>query len=116
MSTQTRELTAEEWTKAEALLRDAPFAFVAMIDPSDGARPYVVPVNFAYEPPPRAPATRQGASAGRPGRVVFHTGPGRKSAALAANPRVTVAVTGGESYVQGATPCSDGYAFRSVLA
>ena len=42
-------------------------------------------------------------------------GRGRKSAALAADPRVCVTASAGEGFVQGDTPCSDGFAFSSVV-
>jgi uncharacterized protein len=94
--------TGDEHSAAAGLLRRALFASFAMID---GDRPYVVVLNFAYEASP-APH----------GRLVFHTGPGRKSAALAANPRVCVTASAGERFHQGDAPCSDGYAFSSVVA
>ena len=91
-----------ELAKAVELLRQAPFASFAVVD---SGRPYVVPLNFAYEDSP-APY----------GRLLFHTGPGRKSAALAVDGRVCVTVSAGEGFVQGDTPCSDGFAFSSVVA
>jgi|WetSurMetagenome_2_1015567.scaffolds.fasta_scaffold14979_2 uncharacterized protein len=93
---------ADERAKAVELLRQAPFASFAVVD---SGRPYVVPLNFAYEDSP-APH----------GRLVVHTGPGRKSAAMAANPRVCVTASAGEGFVQGDSPCSDGFAFSSVVA
>jgi nitroimidazol reductase NimA-like FMN-containing flavoprotein (pyridoxamine 5'-phosphate oxidase superfamily) len=96
MTDQPSHLTPEERKSADDLLYRAPFAFVAMVE-STG--PYVVPMNFAYAP----------------GRLFLHTGPGRKSAALAADPRVCVAITRDEAFDQGTTPCKDGYAFRAVI-
>jgi nitroimidazol reductase NimA-like FMN-containing flavoprotein (pyridoxamine 5'-phosphate oxidase superfamily) len=61
--------------------------------------PYVVPMNFAYTP----------------GRLFFHAGPGRKTAALEANPRVCVAVAADEAFDQGTSPCTDGFSFRGVI-
>jgi nitroimidazol reductase NimA-like FMN-containing flavoprotein (pyridoxamine 5'-phosphate oxidase superfamily) len=121
-ATSPANLTAEEWDKALELLRTAEVAYLALVD---GGRPYVVPLNFAYVPgeaacggapgaPDTGPVTAADAAAAT-GRLVFHTGPGRKSAALAADARVCVAVTNGGSFVQGDTPCQDGFAFRSVL-
>jgi len=80
------------------VLADAPYASVAMVDTD---RPYVVPMNFACDLPA--------------GRLYLHTGPGRKSAALTRNPRVCVVVAVDTSFDQGSTPCSDGFAFRSVM-
>ena len=97
MTGRPSHLTPEERRSADELLRRAPFAFVAMVEESG---PYVVPMNFAYAP----------------GRLYLHTGPGRKSAALAADPRVCVAVTMDEAYEQGASPCKDGYSFKGVIA
>jgi nitroimidazol reductase NimA-like FMN-containing flavoprotein (pyridoxamine 5'-phosphate oxidase superfamily) len=128
VSTANPTLSAADRALAEALLRGAPFAYVAMVDnappaagapadpapagvPPDGARPYVVPMNFAYEP---AGAPTKGPGDGL-GRLYLHTGEGRKSGALASNPRVCVAVAADAAFDQGATPCSDGFAFRSVL-
>jgi nitroimidazol reductase NimA-like FMN-containing flavoprotein (pyridoxamine 5'-phosphate oxidase superfamily) len=104
-------LTPEEWARAEQVLIQAPFAFFSMID---RGRPYVVPMNYAYEQSPggAAPAVARDAVAPR---LIFHTGRGRKSAALAADPHICAAITTGETFVHGATPCADGYAFRSVL-
>lgn len=131
MSTDDSRLGPADQALAEALLREAPFAYVAMVDnappaagaPSDpspagaapdGARPYLVPMNFAYEPaaaPTEAPADK----APDLGRLYLHTGAGRKSEALAGNPRVCVAIAADAAFEQGATPCSDGFAFRSVV-
>jgi nitroimidazol reductase NimA-like FMN-containing flavoprotein (pyridoxamine 5'-phosphate oxidase superfamily) len=107
-STRLSDLDPQEWTKARELLRRVSVAFLALVD---HGRPYVVPLNFAYEPgsslAPRANHLR--------GRLFFHTGPGRKSAALETDNRVCVAISADESFVQGATPCKDGFTFRSVL-
>ncbi len=93
---------AGERAKALELLRRAPFASFAMVD---GRLPYVVPLNFAYvdSPPPH-------------GRLLFHTGEGRKSAALCANGRICVTASAGERFKQGDKPCSDGFAFGSIVA
>ena len=104
-------LTPEEWIRAERVLQQAPFAFFSMID---HGRPYVVPMNYAYEQSPGGEAPTVARDAVAP-RLIFHTGEGRKSAALAAHPHICAAVTTGETFVQGDTPCADGYAFESVL-
>lgn len=111
---------------AVELLREAPFAYLAMVEPEG---PYVLPLNFAYveddAPAPRAGAGPERPVSGRParpaggqplaGRVYFHTGEGRKTAALAADPRVCLAVTSGVAFSQGGNPCGDGFLFRSLL-
>lgn len=102
MTTPTPSLTSEERIQAEGLLQQAPVAFVAMVE---GPRPYVVPMNYAYEP----------ARGNAPARLYLHSGPGRKSRALAANPRVCVAVTADAAFDQGSSPCEDGFSFRSVI-
>ncbi len=91
----------EERKQAEALLRDAPFAYLGVVD---GGGPFVVPMNFAWVP----------AGPGF-GLIYLHTGPGRKSAALAIDPRICLAIAGGAAFQQGATPCQDGFAFHSVI-
>ena len=108
---QPPSLSAADRAQAEALLRKAPFAYVAMVD---SARPYVVPMNFAYEPA-AAPTEAPGGSPRDLGRLYLHTGEGRKSDALAGNPLVCVAIAADAAFNQGATPCEDGFAFRSVL-
>lgn len=84
--------------RALEVLEEAPYAYLAVIDKD---RPYVVPVNFAYDP--------------TVGRLYFHTGAGRKSTALAGTARVCLAIAIDATFRQGATPCSDGFAFRSTL-
>ncbi len=122
VSGYTSPLTAEEQERADELLREAHLAFMAVVDESGAgaatngtvagneatateARPYVVPMNFVY-----VPATEDS-----PGRLYLHTGQGRKSAALAENPRVCVVAVSDTTFHRGATPCADGYSFRSVI-
>jgi nitroimidazol reductase NimA-like FMN-containing flavoprotein (pyridoxamine 5'-phosphate oxidase superfamily) len=117
MDTTAPQLTADQLALAEEVLLKAPSAFVAMVEhaaPPASASPYVVPMNFAYLPaaPSTAAAGRPGT---RPGRVFLHTGAGRKTQALALNPLVSIVVTAEERFVKGASPCDDGFAFRSVL-
>ena len=102
MDTTTEPLSNADAAAAEELLRDAPFAYLAMVEP-DG--PYVVPLNFAYV----------GGEGGLDGHIYFHTGEGRKTEALAAHPRVCLAVTGRVAFDQGDTPCADGFSYRSLL-
>lgn len=90
---------------AKELLRDVAFAYLAVVEPGG---PYVVPLNFVYVAP--APD-----STGLDGRIYFHTGEGRKTDALAADPRVCMAFTAGASFDQGDSPCADGFSYRSLL-
>jgi nitroimidazol reductase NimA-like FMN-containing flavoprotein (pyridoxamine 5'-phosphate oxidase superfamily) len=92
---------------AEDLLRRAPFAYFAM------GGPYVVPLNFAYVPAGTEDAA--GGGSALPGRIVFHTGHGRKTAALEADPRVCIAVTAAVAFDQGEDPCDDAFSYRSLL-
>jgi nitroimidazol reductase NimA-like FMN-containing flavoprotein (pyridoxamine 5'-phosphate oxidase superfamily) len=121
--------TDEQVARAEQLLGQAPFAYLAMIEPEG---PYLVPLNFVYlsgglSAPPDAPP-RDPPLCGLPlgdaplpspvrlgGRIYFHTGEGRKTASLAADPRVCLAVTGQVGFEQGETPCADGFSYRSLL-
>jgi nitroimidazol reductase NimA-like FMN-containing flavoprotein (pyridoxamine 5'-phosphate oxidase superfamily) len=108
------ELDARERECVNEVLRTAELAYVAMVEPAGphgAARPYVVPMNFAYEPPVAAPAGTPALQ----GRLLLHTGPGRKVEALARDPRVCVSVTSGEQLHLGATPCNDGYLYQSVM-
>jgi nitroimidazol reductase NimA-like FMN-containing flavoprotein (pyridoxamine 5'-phosphate oxidase superfamily) len=72
-------------------------------------------MNFAYEPAGKAPATASAATPSELGRLYLHTGKGRKTAALEHSGRVCVAITTGEAFERGTSPCKDGFAFRSVL-
>lgn len=96
---------------AEELLRNTPSAYVAM---TESAGPYVVPMNFAYKP--GAGGSSDAADAyPAPRRLYLHTGPGRKSRALAADPRVCIAMVADVTFDQGPSPCEDGFSYRSVL-
>jgi len=105
MDTTTGPLSNADAAVAKELLRDVAFAYLAVVEP-DG--PYVVPLNFAYVAP--APD-----STALDGRIYFHTGAGRKTNALAADPRVCMAFTAGASFDQGDRPCADGFSYRSLL-
>jgi len=136
MDGATPSRSLEQGAAAERLLLTAPFACLAMVEPAASASgleeaashpllacggPYVVPLNFAYvtedqpaharsgEPSHRATAT------GLDGRIYFHTGEGRKSRALAADPRVCLAVTAEVAFEQGNAPCEDAFSYRSLL-
>jgi nitroimidazol reductase NimA-like FMN-containing flavoprotein (pyridoxamine 5'-phosphate oxidase superfamily) len=128
MSTLAARLNPAQWKNAEAVLRQAPVAYLAVVEdaPESGrtaAVPYVVPVNFAYE---RLSGTADTGGGGDPDgaadapslsatRLLFHTGAGRKTEALARNPRVCLAVTTEVGFDAGPSPCEDGFAYRSVL-
>ena len=103
MATIDEPLSAEDLTDARSLLREAPYAYVASVEEQG---PYVLPMNFAYAED-RAPRLA--------GTIYFHTGEGRKTAAWAADARVCVAVTGNVGFIQGDSPCRDGFAYRSLL-
>ena len=120
MDDNLKPLSATEVAAAVELLHEAAFAYLAMVE-AEG--PYVLPLNFAYiggdddgtagpAVPPTGAAPRTGALAGR---IYFHTGEGRKTAALAADPRVCLAVTANVAFHQGGSPCGDGFTFRSLL-
>jgi nitroimidazol reductase NimA-like FMN-containing flavoprotein (pyridoxamine 5'-phosphate oxidase superfamily) len=103
--------------RAQAVLQAAPLAFVSVVEAD---APYVVPMNFAYVPGSRETAGfgRTDALTGAPGplgQIILHTGAGRKTKALADNPRVCMAVTADEAFIQGGTPCEHGFTYRSVL-
>jgi hypothetical protein len=106
MSNGQHRSTAND-APAAVVLREAPVAFLSLVD--DG--PYVVPINFAYEDP------NDRVDGERPahGRIVFHSGPGRKSDALAKDPRVCLVVTIGVALDRGSAPCEDGFTYRSAL-
>jgi nitroimidazol reductase NimA-like FMN-containing flavoprotein (pyridoxamine 5'-phosphate oxidase superfamily) len=109
------DLDARERACVEEVLRTAQLAYVAMVEPAappGTVRPYVVPMNFAYESPAAAPPTRGAASEGR---LLLHTGAGRKVEALRQNARVCVSVTAHERLELGDTPCDDGYLYHSVV-
>jgi nitroimidazol reductase NimA-like FMN-containing flavoprotein (pyridoxamine 5'-phosphate oxidase superfamily) len=111
-------LPDDEAAAAIRLLREAPYAYLAM---TETGGPYVLPLNFAYEeiawaePDAAAAPDLCGKSARLAGTIYFHTGEGRKTAALGADPRVCLAVTGGATFVQGDSPCRDAFSYRSLL-
>jgi uncharacterized protein len=106
MSNSQQRSPADD-ARALAVLREAPVAFLGLVD--DG--PYVVPINFAYEDP----NDRGGGESPAHGRIVFHSGAGRKSNALAKDPRACLIVTVGIALERGSTPCEDGFTYRSAL-
>lgn len=110
MKTAKRPLSSAETAAAQELLRDASFAYLAMVET---AGPYVVPLNFVYVEGPGAPSAPS--ATGLDGRIYFHSGEGRKSETLAADPRVCLALTAGVAFDQGDRPCADGFSYRSLL-
>ena len=124
MDISSKPLSAEDLIAARSLLRDAPYACLAM---TDREGPYVLPLNFVFvedaAPPeasvvPGPSATARGADAGAGrlrGAIYFHTGQGRKAAALATDPRVCLSVLAGAAFIQGDSPCADAFSYRSLL-
>jgi hypothetical protein len=118
MATMNEHLSDEQAAAAIRLLREAPYAHLAM---TEAEGPYVLPINFAYEEAagtgPGAPAAPKPRAEAGPlaGIIYFHTGEGRKTAALDADPRVCLAVTGGAAFIQGDSPCRDAFSYRSLL-
>ncbi|MBN1319428.1 MAG: pyridoxamine 5'-phosphate oxidase family protein [Thermoleophilia bacterium] len=111
MTKPHRTQAAREQREVEKLLQTAPFVYVAVVD---GDGPYVVPMSFAFETVSGGPVETAGRG-GKPGRLYLHTGPGRKSDALAGDPRVCVAVATDVAFGQGPSPCEDGFFYRSVV-
>ena len=102
MTTNRRLPSEQERANVKDILRRTPVGHLAMV--TDG--PYVVPINFAYDD--------SDGSAGW-GRILFHTGEGRKSRALAEEPRICLSLLGEASFDRGGAPCDDGFAYRSAL-
>jgi hypothetical protein len=102
MTTTRRLLSEQEQTNLKNILLQAPIGFLAIL--ADG--PYVVPINFAYDGSDEPEGW---------GRVIFHSGEGKKSVALAADSRVCMAVVTETAFDRGATPCDDGFTYRSTL-
>ena len=103
MEADDRPLSTHELAGAKDVLRTAQIGFLAMSDDE----PYVVPINFVY--------VDTDVSAGL-GRILFHTGEGRKSRALEKDPRVCMSALSDAVFVRGSAPCDDGFTYRSVLA
>lgn len=92
---------ATSGTAAEAAARELlDQVHVGFLGTHDADGPYVVPVSFAYD-----------------GKVVhLHGGPGKKAAALAADPRACLTVCADPELILAHGPCSDNFRYRSVLA
>jgi nitroimidazol reductase NimA-like FMN-containing flavoprotein (pyridoxamine 5'-phosphate oxidase superfamily) len=112
MARVTTPLFGERAAAAIKVLREAAYGHLAVTE-ADG--PYLVPVNFAFVETGPGPGAGPSALGDAAGRVYFHTGEGRKTAALASDPRVCLAVTDGVTFLQGDDPCADAFAYRSVL-
>ena len=102
MSEQPQAMSGAEQARAEEVLQSEPIAYLALSDEG----PYVIPVCFVYE---------KGDDDIDRGRVLIHTGEGRKSRALALDDRVCLAVAADPALYLGREPCRDGFTFRSVL-
>jgi nitroimidazol reductase NimA-like FMN-containing flavoprotein (pyridoxamine 5'-phosphate oxidase superfamily) len=102
VSEKTRLLSAQEVSEAKDVLESAQIVYLSV---NDGG-PYVVPICFVYD-------VTEGSESW--GRVVFHTGEGRKSRALAVDPRVCLVVVADVAFDQGPEPCADAFIYRSVL-
>jgi nitroimidazol reductase NimA-like FMN-containing flavoprotein (pyridoxamine 5'-phosphate oxidase superfamily) len=118
VSTDMSRPSPHQTTNAELVLRRASVAYLALVENGSGGVPYVVPINFAYDggaPATSGPAAALGAADRPTARLFFHSGAGRKTRALAENPRVCLAVTADVSFVAGPSPCEEGFAYKSVL-
>lgn len=102
MTEETRPPSGRERTEARDVLESARIAYLSMVE----GGPYVIPICFAYDCPEGSKEW---------GRIVFHTGEGRKTRALAMDPRVCLAVVVDAAFDQGPAPCADAFAYRSVL-
>lgn len=101
-TTNSRSLSEQERINVTGILRQTPVGFLAVA--AEG--PYVVPINFAYE----ASESSEGW-----GRLLFHSGRGAKSRAIARDARVCIALVADAMFDRGVAPCDDGFAYRSVL-
>jgi nitroimidazol reductase NimA-like FMN-containing flavoprotein (pyridoxamine 5'-phosphate oxidase superfamily) len=90
------ERTLDTLDEIHAAMVRIPVGYLGMVD-EDG--PYVVPISFA------------------PGDeiVYFHGGEGKKSAALARDPRVCLTVVSEADFLLGAQACKDNFRYSSVL-
>lgn len=88
MRRKDREITDK--AELEALLRQGRVCHLAMLDPADGGRPYVVPVNYAFHD----------------GSLYIHgAASGRKASILRASPRVAFSILLSEELKPGANGC-----------
>lgn len=123
--------------EAQLVLEQATVAYMGLVEPGPGSTeetlPYVLPINFAHlvtaigadhcrpnRPLPDDPQSAPPQSVDlRPNhgrlRVFFHGREGRKTRALALNPRVCLAITVDTAFSSGSSPCEDGYTYRSLL-
>jgi nitroimidazol reductase NimA-like FMN-containing flavoprotein (pyridoxamine 5'-phosphate oxidase superfamily) len=102
MRTNRRLLSAHEQTSVKSILHRAQIGHLAV----KADDPYVVPINFVYDSSDDSDGW---------GRILFHSGEGKKSAALAKDARVCLAVLGEADFDRGGEPCDDGFAYRSAL-
>jgi uncharacterized protein len=92
------QMNSEDRARADKVLAEARFAYVALVDRD---APYVVPMNFAFEPGEEV--------------LYLHSGVGRRSTALGEDPRVCLAMVSGARFQRGDGLCKDGFMFRSVI-
>ena len=95
-------LSPKGYDNVKIILQQEAFGYLAV----QSNEPYVVPINFAY------------AESDDPyswGQIFFHSGPGRKTEALAVDPRICLAVLTGTNFHKGKQPCNDSFNYRSVL-
>lgn len=105
-------LSPADLASAKRMLAEVPFGYMAMVD--RGA-PYVLPLNFAYVPESDESGSSRDLELGLSGRIYFHTGKGRKTEALQADPRVCMAFTGRAAFERADSPCDEGFSFESLL-
>ncbi len=92
-----KEYEITDFTEIEAILRKAEVCRLAM---TDGALPYIVPLNFGY----------------RDGKLYFHTGQaGRKIDTLKKNPMVCFEVDIDAELIPADVACGYGMRYRSVV-
>jgi uncharacterized protein len=102
MTTNRRLLSAQEQINVRGILHRAQIAYLGLADDE----PYVVPISFAYD------FTEDDEGWGR---LLLHSGEGRKSRALANNSLVCLSIVSEADFQKGSEVCDDGFCYRSVL-
>src|SRR5665647_771222 len=102
MTTNRHLLSAQERATVKNILHQVPVGYLAVIADD----PYVVPINFVYDSLDNSDGW---------GRILFHSGKGKKSEALAKDARVCLAILGEAVFDRGSEPCGDGFTYRSAL-
>lgn len=91
------EKEIRDWVEMEGILREAE---IGRLGTCAGGKPYVVPLNFAYDN----------------GKIVFHCARrGKKLENIAQNSRVCFEVDSGQ-VIQADEPCDFSFRYRSVIA